>query len=64
MNKRIEELKAELKAELRKECNNETVLVVLELNSYGFNTTYEERSSDSLKSEGISMKNIRGEWIK
>ena len=63
MTDKIEELKTALKNELRKELSNETVKVTLTLNSYGFYTQVQERTSESLKLEGISMRNLKGDWI-
>ncbi len=44
--------------------NKETVGVTFFLNSNGWNTEIQDRSSDSLKNEGISMRNIKGDFIK
>lgn len=64
MTDKIEELKTQLKRELKKELSNETVKVTLTLNSYGFYTQIEERTAYSLKTDNVSMRNIKGEWIK
>ena len=61
------EIEKKLK-ELRELCqlgsSSETTLISFELNAYGWNTKIQERTADSLKSEGISMKNLKGEFIK
>ena len=64
MTDKIQELKTALQNELKKELSNETVKVTLTLNSYGFYTQIEERTAESLKTDNVSMRNIKGEWIK
>ena len=62
-----EKIEQKLK-ELRDLCvfgaSNETASVSFFLNSEGWNTEIQKRSADSLKRDGISMRNIKGEWIK
>ena len=64
MTNKIQELKTALQNELKKELSNETVKVTLTLNSYGFYTQIEERTAESLKTDNVSMRNLKGEWIK
>ena len=64
MSYKIEELKRELRKAYQEELTDLTVCVKLTLNSYGFYTQIEERTADSLKDEGISMRNLKREWIK
>jgi|TARA_B110000908_G_C10150208_1_gene400969 hypothetical protein len=64
MTDKIQELKTALQNELKKELSSETVKVTLTLNSYGFYTQIEERTAESLKTDNVSMRNIKGEWIK
>ena len=64
MNKKIERLKTELREAYKEESSDETVKVTLTLNSYGFFTQTEERSLDSLKDQGVNMRNLKGDWIK
>jgi len=64
MNDKIEELKTALRNELKKELSDETVKVTFTLNSYGFYTEIQERTAESLKDEGITMKNLKGDWVK
>jgi hypothetical protein len=63
MSDRIEKLKAELQKAYREELSEETVKVTLTLNSYGFFTEIKERTSDSLKKEGVNMRNLKMNWI-
>ena len=64
MTEKIEQLKEELCREFRKECSDITVKVTFTINAYGgFYTQIEERTSEGLKLEGISMRNLKGEWI-
>jgi hypothetical protein len=63
MSARIEDLKAKLRQAFRDEMSEETVEVVLTLNAYGFYTNIRQRSADGLKDEGISMRNLKGDWI-
>ena len=62
-----EKIEQKLK-ELRELCvfgsSKETVHISFHLNSYGWNTKIEERSADSLSDEGISMRNLKGDFIK
>lgn len=62
-----EKIEQKLK-ELRELCQfgstEDTVHIQFNLNSYGWKTEIRKRSAESLKEEGISMKNIKGEWIK
>ena len=64
MTNKIQALKTALQNELKKELSNETVKVTLTLNSYGFYTQIEERTAESLKTDNVSMRNLKGEWIK
>ena len=60
VSKAIEELRRVLKSELSK-C---AVEVNIRVTSQGFDMGVEERSAEGLKKEGISIRNIQGEWIK
>ena len=64
MSKEIEELKYKLRQAYKKEMNDNTVRITLTLNAYGFVTEIDERESESLKLEGVSTRNLKGEWIK
>lgn len=56
----IEVMTEVLKSELSK-C---TISVEIVVTAQGFNVGVQERSADGLKRDGISMRNIQGEWIK
>ena len=62
-----EQIEHKLK-ELRELCkfgaSKETASITFFLNSEGWNTQIQERSIDSLQGARISMKNIKGDWIK
>ena len=64
MTDKIEELKTALRNELKKVLSDETVKVTFTLNSYGFYTQIEQRPAESLRDENVSMRNLKGEWIK
>ena len=64
MTDKVKRLKNELREALIEAYSDETVWVTLTLNAYGFYTQVEERTAESLKEEGISMRNISKEWIK
>ena len=64
MTDKVERLKDELQAALIEACGDKTTNVMLTLNSYGFYTQISERTAESLKEEGINMRNIKGQWIK
>ena len=62
-----EQVEQKLK-ELRELCqlgaSKETVHILFHLNSYGWNTEIQERTADSLKNEGITMRNLKGDFVK
>jgi hypothetical protein len=64
MTDKVKKLKAELRTALIEAYGDETTSVTLILNGYGFYTQTSERTAESLKNEGISMRNINKEWIK
>jgi hypothetical protein len=64
IGKKIEQKLNELRELCQSGLSKETIHVSFNLNSYGWNTEIQERTAKSLKDEGISMKNIKGEWIK
>lgn len=49
---------------IRKETSDKTVSFRLFVNSQEVVTEFSERFPEQLKEEGISMKNLRGEFIK
>lgn len=62
-----EQIEQKLK-ELRELCqlgaSKETVHISFHLNSYGWNTEIQERTAESLKNEGITMRNLKGDFVK
>jgi len=64
MTNKVKRLKNELRQALIEDYSDETVCIRLTLNAYGFYTEVEKRTAESLKNEGISMRNISKEWIK
>jgi hypothetical protein len=64
MNDKVKKLKAELRSALIEAYGDETTSITLTLNAYGFYTQTSERTAESLKEEGVSMRNINGKWIK
>ena len=55
----IAALEQHLKATLPESCVSAQVF----FNSHGFEFEYTTRSAESLKAEGISMRNLRGDFI-
>ncbi len=64
MNKKINELAEQLRQEIIKESSDRTVFVSLNINFQGCNFEIEQRTPYSLKMEGISMRNLKGVFIK
>lgn len=64
MNKEINDAINNLYDVLRKTSSNDLVSVNIFFNSYGIDITTQQKTAEQLKSSGIAMKNIRGEWIK
>ena len=60
INKKLDELR-QLFIMGSTEC---TVLVSIHLTSIGWTTSIEERTPESLKEDRITMRNLRGEFIK
>ncbi len=63
MSKKIEKLRAELYKAYQDDSSDNTVKVTLTFTSSGFNTEIEGRTRESLRDEGISMKNLKNEYI-
>lgn len=64
MTDKVKKLKAELRTALIEAYGDETTSVTLTLNGYGFYTQISERTAESLKKEGVIMRNINRQWIK
>lgn len=45
-------------------CSDLTTVVTVNVNCEGYSTKIHERSPESLKRDGISMRNIKGEFIR
>ena len=63
MTDKVKKTKNELREALIEAYSDETVCIRLTLNAYGFYTEVEERTAESLKEEGISVRNISKKWI-
>ena len=61
---KIQEALDNLEAVLRVHCNENVVSVNVFVNCQNRETTINERSVESLKAEGVSMRNLAGEFIK
>lgn len=64
MSPELTEALRHLRSVLQKECNPHTVAVEIFINSEGYDLTQKLRSPGSLKRDGISMRNIAGDFIK
>ena len=49
---------------LNEEAHEDCVAVRVFFNSYGYEIEYKTRTPESLKRDGISMRNLRGDFIK
>lgn len=49
---------------LKRECPRDCVSVTLFFNSQGYTIEVNNRSYESLKRDGVSMRDIRGDFIK
>lgn len=52
-----------LQSVIEKEASATTTAVRLYLNCEGYDIEYQTRTAEALKLSGVSMRNIRGEWI-
>jgi hypothetical protein len=64
MNEEIEKAFNEFKSVLIEELGSNTVAVELFISHSEISYNVQIKSPAALKSDGISMKNIKGEWIK
>lgn len=64
MDNEIQDAIKALRGLLEKNAPSDTSSVRLFFNCQGHVLEYETRSPESLNEDGISMRNIRGEWIK
>lgn len=63
LSKEVRKKLKELRILLVEGSCDETVGASFFLNANGWNTSIEERSADSLRNEGISMRNLKGDFI-
>lgn len=63
MNQKIEEAVKNLRSLLQQECNPHCTDVMIFVNSEGYQITQNLRSPGSLKRDGISMRNLKGDFI-
>ncbi len=64
MHKKIVEKIEELEDVIRGFGDDECIIINLFFNCEGSEVTTRQKTADQLKSEGISMRNVRGEFIK
>lgn len=64
MTPKIQEAIESLHKTLMEECGNNVVGCKIFISNHEYNYEAMTRSPAQLKSDGISMKNIKGEWIK
>ena len=60
IDKKLEELRLLCKSEL----SNKATIALFDLTAYGWQISITERTPEDLIREGVSMKNIKGDWIK
>ena len=60
IEKKLEELRSLCKFGL----NRYTVHISFNLNSEGWSTTIQERTPESLRNDKVTMRNIKGDFIK
>jgi hypothetical protein len=60
INEKLEELKEVIKQEL----NDNVTSVNISINAQGIDMSVYHRTPEELKREGISMRNIKGDFIK
>ena len=64
MTPKIQEALKELHLVLNEELGNNVVACRIFISDHEYQFSAESRTPADLKSNGISMKNIKGEWIK
>ena len=64
MNDRIHEIMEELRKELIANTSDLVVSVDIHLNCQGISFTVSERSPEGLERDGISRRNLKGEFIR
>lgn len=64
MSKQLAQALKQLRDVLQTESHEHCVAVRVFFNSQGCEIEYQTRTPDSLYREGVSMRNLRGEWVK
>lgn len=64
MNEELETKISALFDEVVKSSNENTVRFQLTINSEGAEVDFETRTAESLKRDGISMRNLKGDFIR
>ena len=64
MNDRIQNALKELHSVLNEELGSNVVACRIFISDHEYQFSAESKTPAELRSDGISMKNIRGEWIK
>lgn len=63
MNEEVRKAAIEFYNKVEEHSYHNQVSVTLFVNSEGFTVEYKEREHQALVDHGISMKNIKGEWV-
>ena len=63
MNDRIQQAICSLREVLKQECSASVASVEIFISDHEVSYTTNSRSPHSLKKDGISMRNIKGDWI-
>lgn len=63
MSEQLAQALKNLRDVLQQETNNHCVGVSVFFNNVGYEIEYKTRTPDSLQRDGISMRNLRGEWV-
>lgn len=64
MNTRINKAIKELYEVVKEESLEEDVAFEMFINCEGYTHSFQVRTPDQLESAGISMRNIKGDWVK
>lgn len=64
MSRKYQEILLELVEAVRDQCEDTCILFTLEVTGRNFSFQFENRDSGCLKNEGISMRNLKGDFIK
>jgi hypothetical protein len=64
MNDKVEEAMHELHRVAREESSEECISFQVFINCNGISYEANHRDAESLRKDGVSMRNLRGDWIK